>query len=199
MHRRSGSISQIEGLHPDPALSSLIRPLGTPNIADSDVFPPTRSHAPDPSIFLPYIPEDIAFEEEYEDYLSDLGWSEQQSSSDNSVSGGVGTSAWHRLPSFASEIADGISDSESVVSIGDLGDENRIDPTRDDREVVDENVNNWEVSPKYHLALVFSMFFILKNIAYESEDNGGITQISRWRSSLKFRNWSSTSAAFCVG
>jgi len=153
MHRRSGSISQIEGLHADPALSSLIRPLGTPNVADSDVFPPTRSHAPDPSIFLPYIPEDIAFEEEYEDYLSDLGWSEQQSSSDNSVSG-AGTSAWHRLPNFASEIADGISDSESVVSIGDLGDENRIDPTRDDREVVDENVNNWEhMSPKTMAAL----------------------------------------------
>jgi hypothetical protein len=164
MHRRSGSISQIEGLHADPALSSLIRPLGTPNVADSDVFPPTRSHAPDPSIFLPYIPEDIAFEEEYEDYLSDLGWSEQQSSSDNSVSGGAGTSAWHRLPNFASEIADGISDSESVVSIGDLGDENRIDPTRDDREVVDENVNNWEVSPKKHLDTLFflKMFFSKK-------------------------------------
>ena len=159
MHRRSGSISQIEGLHADPALSSLIRPLGTPNVADSDVFPPTRSHAPDPSIFLPYIPEDIAFEEEYEDYLSDLGWSEQQPSSDNSVSGGAGTSAWHRLPNFASEIADGISDSESVVSIGDLGDENRIDPTRDDREAVDENVNNWEVSPKDHLDITFFLNF----------------------------------------
>lgn len=161
MHRRSGSISQIEGLHADPALSSLIRPLGTPNVADSDVFPPTRSHAPDPSIFLPYIPEDIAFEEEYEDYLSDLGWSEQQSSFDNSVSGGAGTSAWHRLPNFASEIADGISDSESVGSIGDLGDENRIDPTRDDREVVDENVNNWEVSAKHHLDMTLFFFNVI--------------------------------------
>lgn len=154
MHRRSGSVSQIEGLHGDPALSSLIRPLGTPNIADSDVFPPTRSHAPDPSIFLPYIPEDIAFEEEYEDYLSDLGWAEQPSSFDKPVSGGVGASAWHRLPDFASEIADGISDGESVVSIGDLGDENRLDSARDDREVVDENVNNWEhMSPKTMAAL----------------------------------------------
>ena len=163
IHRRSGSISQIEGLHADPALSSLIRPLGTPNVADSDVFPPTRSHAPDPSIFLPYIPEDIAFEEEYEDYLSDLGWSDQQPSSDNTMSGAAGTSAWHRLPNFVSDIADGISDSESVGSIGDLGDENRIDPTRDDREVVDENVNNWEVNSNRQLAydIPFLCFFFL--------------------------------------
>lgn len=41
-----------------------------------------------------------------------------------------------------------MSDSESVVSIGDLGDENRLDPTREG-EVVDENVNNWEVSNTY--------------------------------------------------
>ena len=154
-------------MHADPALSSLIHPLVTPNVADSDIFPPTGSRAPDPSIFLPYIPEDIAFEEEHEHYLSDLGWSEQQSSSDNSVFGGAGTSAWHRLPSFASEIAHGTSDSESVV---DPGDENCLDPTRDDREAVDENVNNWEVSPKYHLNMS-----ILKRTQHECEDNSGIT------------------------
>ncbi|KAJ3516201.1 hypothetical protein NLJ89_g1274 [Agrocybe chaxingu] len=154
MHRRSGSISQIEGLHADPALSSLIRPLGTPNVVDTDVFPPVRSQAPDQSLFLPYIPEDIAFEEEYEEYLSDLGWSDEHSSTtDQSLFGG-GTSAWHRLPTFVSEMTDGISDSESVVSIGDLGDENRLDPSRDDREGVDENVNNWEhMSPKTMAAL----------------------------------------------
>jgi len=144
-------MSQMEGLHADPALSSLIRPLGTPNVVDSDVFPPVRSHAPDQSLFLPYIPEDIAFEEEYEEYLSDLGWSDEQSSHHSSSADHFqlktgGTSAWHQLPTFVSEMADGISDSESVVSIGELGDENRLDPTRDDREVVDENVNNWEVS-----------------------------------------------------
>ncbi|KAF4619392.1 hypothetical protein D9613_005524 [Agrocybe pediades] len=151
MHRRTGSMSQMEGLHADPALSSLIRPLGTPNIVDSDVFPPVRSRAPDQSLFLPFIAEDIAFEEEYEEYLSDLGWSDEQSLSsaaDNSLFG-MGNSAWHRLPNFVSEMTDGISDSESVVSIGDLGDERSLDPTRDDREVVDENVNNWEhMSPK---------------------------------------------------
>jgi hypothetical protein len=131
----------LEGLHPGPEL--LIRPSGTPNIVDSDVFPPARSQAPDPSIFLPYITEDIAFEEEYEEYLSDLGWSDEQSS-DGALFGG--TSAWHRLPKYATDMADGISDSESIVSIGDLGDDPRLDPSRDDHDVADENLNNWEVS-----------------------------------------------------
>ncbi|KAJ8523011.1 hypothetical protein ONZ45_g544 [Pleurotus djamor] len=149
MHRRTGSVShQIEGFHPGD-MSSFIRPAGTPNVVDSDVFPPPRSHAPSSSIFLPYITEDIAFEEEYEEYLSDLGWSDEES--DRALFGG--TSAWHRLPAFASEIADGISDSESIVSIGDLGDDARLDLSRDEREV-DENINNWEhMSPKTMAAL----------------------------------------------
>lgn len=124
-------------------MSSFIRPAGTPNVVDSDVFPPPRSHAPNTSIFLPYITEDIAFEEEYEEYLSDLGWTSEDDS-DRALFGG--TSAWHRLPAFASEIADGISDSESIASIGDLGDDARLDLSREDRDSVDENVNNWEVS-----------------------------------------------------
>ena len=133
----------LEGLHPGPELSGLIRPIGTPNTVDVDVFPPSRSQAPDPSIFLPYITEDIAFEEEYEDYISDLGWADEQST-DGPLFGG--SSAWHRLPAYASDIADGISDSESIVSIGDLGDDSRLDANRDYRDVVDENLNNWEVS-----------------------------------------------------
>lgn len=147
VHRRSGSMSHhLEGLYPGPELG-LIRPVGTPNLVDADVFPPSRSQAPDPSIFLPYITEDIAFEEEYEEYLSDLGWSDEQT--DGPLFGG--TSAWHRLPSYA---ADGISDSESIASIGELGDDARLDPNRDDPEVVDENLNNWEhMSPKTMAAL----------------------------------------------
>ncbi|KAF8895564.1 hypothetical protein BD779DRAFT_1609072 [Infundibulicybe gibba] len=138
VHRRSGSMSHnLEGLHPGPELS-IIRPMGTPNTVDSDVFPPSRSQAPDPSIFLPYMTEDIAFEEEYEEYLSDLGWQFCLASS----------------PGFASEIADGISDSESIVSIGDLGDDARLDANRDDRDTIDENLNNWEhMSPKTMAAL----------------------------------------------
>jgi len=151
IHRRSGSMSHyIEGLHPGPELSGL-RPIGTPNTVPTDEFPPPRSQAPDPSIFLPYITEDIAFEEEYEEYLSDLGWSDEQST-DGALFGG--TSAWHRLPTFAADMADGISDSESIVSIGELGDDARLDPNRDDRETVDENLNNWEhMSPKTMAAL----------------------------------------------
>ncbi|KAF9076476.1 hypothetical protein BDP27DRAFT_1442530 [Rhodocollybia butyracea] len=152
IHRRSGSVSNhIEGLHPGPELSSIIRPIGTPNIVDADVFPPARSQAPDPSIFLPYIPEDISFEEEYEEYISDLGWSDEQT--DGSLFSG--SSAWARFPAqFAADIADGISDSESIVTIGDLGDETRLDSSRDDPDVVDENLNNWEhMSPKTMAAL----------------------------------------------
>jgi hypothetical protein len=150
-HKRSTSLSHLEGLHPGPELS-IIRPQGTPNTVDADVFPPSRSQAPDPSIFLPYITEDIAFEEEYEEYLSDLGWSDQQSS-DGPVSNG-GSSAWQRLPEFAADLADGISDSESIVSIGDLADDARLDPSRDDRDIVDENLNDWEhMSPKTMAAL----------------------------------------------
>jgi hypothetical protein len=144
-HRRSVSMSHhLDGLHPGPELSGIIRPIGTPNVVDADVFPPPRSQAPDPSIFLPYITEDIAFEEEYEEYLSDLGWSDPHHSADGPLFGG--TSAWSRLPTFASEMADGISDSESIASIGDLGDERSLDVGRDDRDTMDENRNDWAVS-----------------------------------------------------
>ena len=141
-HRRTSSISnQLEGLHPGPEISGLIRPVGTPNHVDADVFPPLRAHAPDPSIFLPYVPEDIAFEEEYEEYLSGLGWTD---SDPNQPPAPAGTSAWDRLPELAAEITDGISDSESIVSIGELGDEARMEAP--DRDIPDENLNNWEVS-----------------------------------------------------
>ncbi|KNZ80042.1 Protein FAM40A [Termitomyces sp. J132] len=155
LHRKSGSVSHhIEGLPPGPELANIIRPLGTPNTVDSDVFPPARAQAPDTSIFLPYITEDIAFEEEYEEYLSDMGWSESESIMTDGPLFPGGTSAWHRLPAFASEMVDGISDSESIVSIGDLGDA-RLDTGRDDdRDGVDENLNNWEhMSPKTMAAL----------------------------------------------
>ncbi|KIJ37340.1 hypothetical protein M422DRAFT_69303 [Sphaerobolus stellatus SS14] len=78
MHRRtsSQSIPPLEGLPADPQLANLQRSAsGGPNI-DPDVFPPVRSRARDPAIFLPYIPEDIAFEDEYEEYLHDLGLSD---------------------------------------------------------------------------------------------------------------------------
>lgn len=155
-HRRQGSMSHyLEGLQPDPQLTSLIRPVGTPNTVDSDVFPPSRSQAPNPSIFLPYTTEDLAFEEEYEEYLSDLGLGDDYqahgSSTDAPGASSSGTSAWHRLPEYVTEMTDNISDSESIVSIGDLGDANQ---NKDDGDVLDENLNNWEhMSPKTMAAL----------------------------------------------
>lgn len=134
----------LEGLHPGPELSGIIRPVGTPNTIDTDVFPPLRAQQPDPSIFLPYVTEDIAFEEEYQEYLSDLGWTDQPATNGEPPAVTTNASAWSRLPEF-SDITDGISDSESIVSIGELGDEARLDVARDDREVPDENLNNWEV------------------------------------------------------
>ncbi|KAI0320873.1 hypothetical protein OF83DRAFT_1168962 [Amylostereum chailletii] len=155
-HHRSVSMSHhIEGLHPGSELNSgFLRPIGTPNVVEADVFPPLRAQVPDPNIFLPYITEDIAFEEEYEEYLSDLGWSDDQSHAGDATHGG---NAWRRLPDLASEIADDISDSESIVSIGEIGDEGR-DLIREDRDdAVDENLNNWEhMSPKTMAALTKS-------------------------------------------
>lgn len=204
MHRRSGSMSQMEGLHSDPALTSLIRPLGTPNLVESDVFPPLRSRAPDHSLFLPFIPEDIAFEEEYEEYLSDMGWADEQTSSVDksffSTGSGAGTSAWHTLPKFVSEMTDDISDSESVVSIGDLSEDVRgLEPGQQELPVPDENVNNWEV-------IVFSLSpwdaifqSISRILAHESENNGSPAQVASKRPSLEFRNWAQTCYSFRVG
>jgi hypothetical protein len=142
-HRRTGSVSQhIEGLLPGPELP-MVRPVGTPNVVEADVFPPLRAQAQE-SIFLPYIAEDVAFEEEYEEYLNDLGISTDIPSSEGAH--GVHSSAWSRLEEYGAHVADGISDTESVVSIGELGEE-RLDVQGDDDRTAaeDENVNNWEV------------------------------------------------------
>lgn len=114
----------------------MLRPVPTPNSVDADVFPPLRAQTTEPSIFLPYVTEDIAFEEEYEEYLR---WSDEHSGTSSQ-----GSSAWHRLPELVHDIADSISDSESINSIGPLSDEAR-GLCKDDRDIPDENVNNWEV------------------------------------------------------
>ena len=155
------SISQhLDGLQPGPEISGLIRPVSTQSVVEADVFPPLRAQAPDPSIFLPYITEDIAFEEEYEEYLSDLGWHDEPTTPHpDNQSSGPSQSAWHKLqaPEFARDIADGISDSESIEPIGELGDDPRMDVGREDGSVPDENRNNWEhMSPKTMAALAKS-------------------------------------------
>ena len=179
----------LEGLQPDPSLASLIRPRGTPNVVDSDGVPPSRAPAPNPSIFLPYTTEDLAFEEEYEEYLSDLGLSDDYQ---HTIPETQGTSAWHRLPEYVSEMTDNISDSESIVSIGDLGDANQ---NKDDSEAVDENLNNWEVSWSSPVLVEIDADVFA---AHESEDDGGASQISSdGAKTVKLRQWW-TSACYSI-
>ncbi|KAF8528832.1 hypothetical protein BU17DRAFT_36782 [Hysterangium stoloniferum] len=152
-HRRtsSHSIPPLEGLPAGPELTNLRNSSGGLTM-DPDVFPPVRSQARDPSTFLPYIPEDIAFEEEYEEYLHDLGLSDEHPGPTGSPSS-QGLSAWQRLSMFtpADIGAEGISDSESIASIEELGPEQRLE---DGQNAADENVNDWEhMSPKTMAAL----------------------------------------------
>lgn len=185
-HRRTGSISHhLEGLPPGPEIPSLPRAIGTPNTVDADVFPPPRAQAPDPSIFLPYVTEDIAFEEEYEEYLSDLGWSDQPQVSEGPFA--PSSSAWSRLPEFATDIADGISDSESIASIGELGDDARVNADREGGEVPDENLNNWEVRASNTRTFHVLIFLCL---AHESKNYGGTHQVASRSASVKFWGWS---------
>jgi hypothetical protein len=149
MHRRSSSLSvpNFEGLHPNNSgdLSGIIRPVGAQAApVDPDVFPPLRSRAPDPSIFLPYIPEDIAFEEEYEEYLSDIGPPDAGLVGVSDSFPPATGSAWQRLAAMGPEIGDGISDSESIGSIADLTDDIRAE-RQDEGQALDENRNSWEV------------------------------------------------------
>lgn len=134
-------------------MNGINRPLNSPNL-ETDVFPPLRSRVSDPSSFVPYTSEDMGFEEEeYEDYLLDLNSDDQPAEPPfpgfwSHEGGGELASAWHRIESLAGGLADDISDSESVVSIGDLGEEVRNNGTASEGEgeSVDQNVNNWEVS-----------------------------------------------------
>jgi hypothetical protein len=187
-HRRTTSVSQsqLDGLLPGPELP-MIRPVGTPNVVEADVFPPLRAHAQDTSShFLPFIAEDMAFEEEYEEYLHGLGIGEHLVAGIQQVGqDAAGGSAWDRLPEFAADIADGISDSESVVSIGDLG--NPDDISSDDR-VADENVNNWAVRTGLSCSAQHAEPFP----GYESKDDGGAAQVASRSASIKFGRRPST-------
>jgi hypothetical protein len=192
----------------NPDMSNMGRAAQSPHI-DADVFPPLRSRVPDPSFFLPYIPEDIAFEEEYEEYLSDLGLSDPSYVPDPATGGSPrtsGLSAWQRLADFAGDVADGISDSESIVSIGELADESRGDNAQGDSDSdsssVDENLNNWEASP--YLTYVANSILTSQRFvaAYESQDIASASKISSRRNSSAVQLWrfrSSTSFAVWIG
>ena len=125
--------------------------------------------------------------EEYEEYLLGLGLGQpDEQTLEGSLFGG--TPAWHRLPHMGQEVSDGISDSESIASIGEL-DEGRLDvgSADSDRESIDENRNNWEVSdrnPRYnHSGLTISQnsFNPIYAIAHESKDYGCLTEVACWR------------------
>lgn len=141
-HRRtsSQSIPPLEGLPTGPELTNIRNAVGGPNV-DLDVFPPIRSQARDPSIFLPYISEDVGLDDFDEEYLRSLGLTDDHG---GLTPGGSakGLSAWQRLSMFTSADigADAYSDSESIVSVGELGPEQRLDEGS-----ADENINNWEV------------------------------------------------------
>lgn len=119
------------------------RGLASPQ-AQQDVFPPLRSQVADPGIFMPYPTEDLALEEEYEQYLFDLNASHPPGPTKE------GFPAWNHLP-VEGPIGDGISDSESVVSIGELTDNTLADgkTTVEDADSTEVGKNNWEaMSPR---------------------------------------------------
>ena len=133
-------------------MNGIGRSLNSPNL-EMDVFPPLRSRVSDPSSFVPYNSEELGFDEEYEDYLLDLNSDDQTPEPPfpgfwSHEGGGELANAWHRIETLAGGLTDNMSDSESVVSIGDLGEEVRHDGTisESDGESIDQNVNNWEVS-----------------------------------------------------
>lgn len=165
-------------------LSAVNRSGISPHI-EPDIFPPIRSQAPEYSPFLPYIPEDIAFEEEYQDYLSDLGdddLSHMEQMEDESFDGHLqntrALSAWRKLADFSGDLADGISDSESIVSIGEL----EVDGSMG----VDENKNNWEVCNS-EISILHDRFDIPHRYqAFEPQDSCCDAEVtSRWCTTYK--------------
>jgi hypothetical protein len=128
----------------DPVMSPEIQiphPIASP--AAADVFPPLRSQAADPSIFMPYPSEDIAFEEEYEEYLFDL----HHSSAPPDMVTTDKAPSWTELPSDQ-PLGEGISDSESIASIGDdlTADNTGPDGKTLLREDTEVGKNDWAVS-----------------------------------------------------
>jgi hypothetical protein len=124
--------------------------------AQQDVFPPLRSQAADPSIFMPYPTEDIAFEEEYEEYLFDLNSSgSAHGPQDPSTLYNTAAASWNRLPNER-PIGGDISDSESVASIriGELSERTLADGKTEIQDDSEVGKNNWEhMSPKTLKAL----------------------------------------------
>lgn len=148
-----------DGLYVGPEISSLIRPHGS-TLPEMDIFPPIRSYTNDNTPFLPYIPEDIAFEEEYEEYLSDLNSEDYTTLANPVQSAGFGHTAWTKLDSLPN-VAEAISDSESVASLGNIMEEAR----QEGLELQDENRNDWEVCFAILCSYVYSLLTLFTIIS----------------------------------
>jgi len=114
----------------DPALHNHNRP---PNSSDSDVFPPRSSSSP--SVDLPYNPDEMIefWIHEYDDVLGEV-FGEVEDDHVGITRVGMANRddpAWNRLDAIMRrgrpEVDDDdISDSESVASVGELGQEARL-------------------------------------------------------------------------
>ena len=125
-HRRSNSVNAVT--LDDPALHAASASTG-----EGDVFPPRRTD------FMPYNPDGMIefWLHEYEDVLSEVfgetlalgpGNDEAEDYGEPAAIG-PGDDAWKRLGEImrGGRDEEEISDSESVVSVGELGEEARMD------------------------------------------------------------------------
>lgn len=147
-HRRSNSVSAVT--LDDPA----IHHRGSVSAGESDVFPPRRTD------LMPYNPDGMIefWLHEYEDVLSEvfgetltLGPGGEEAEEDGEpATVGPGDDAWKRLGEImrGGRDEDEISDSESVVSVGELGEEARMDGVMGVSEAKEghQGENTWEVS-----------------------------------------------------
>jgi hypothetical protein len=146
-HRRSNSINAVT--LDDPALHA-----AAASAADRDVFPPNRTDV------MPYNPDGMIefWLHEYEDVLSEVfgetlvlgsGNEEAEDYGELAVIG-PGDDAWKRLGAImrGGRDEEEISDSESVVSVGELGEEARMDSVMGVSEAKEDHQgeNTWEVS-----------------------------------------------------
>lgn len=137
-HKRTNSTSAV--ILEDPALAKVHHPR-TASHGEQDVFPPRRSASSDAS--MPYNPDDMMefFLHEYEAVVNEL-FGEADTDDDDwddldlvVARGGPGPvekdgPAWNRLGEIMRAKGvpedDAISDSESIISVGELGEDARL-------------------------------------------------------------------------
>ena len=144
-HRRSNSISAVTSDDPASHRASIMA-------AEGDVFPPRRTD------FRSYNPDGMIefWLHEYEDVLSEVfgetlslgSGSEESDEYDHAVIS-PGDDAWKRLGEImrGGRDEEEMSDSESVVSVGELGEDARMDGVMGGPDAKDghQGENTWEV------------------------------------------------------